>query len=189
VANGYLTLESQGAVTVVVTNATIPLSTFRLSSALDGSGAPQTTLHVTGSAKCGPIPTYGLFLQALGLCNPSTDLLTVSGAANLTLFTDLTAPSGVGTVTFAATTAAVSATVTGSSLKLAEHVVSLLLVDAATGAPVSLDYGTTSTRSADANGLLTGAGVPIMGKTVPPSVRAYLMIDTVPAAMATVAVP
>jgi outer membrane protein assembly factor BamB len=189
VAGGYLTLESLGTVTVVVTSAAIPLSTFRLSTALDATAAPQTTLHVSGSAKCAPIPTYGLYLQALGLCNAQTDLVTVSGAANLALFTDVAAPSGVGTVVFAATTDAVTATVTGSSLKLAEHVVSLLLVDAASGAPVSLDYGTTSTRTADASGLLTGASVPIKGKMVPGSVRAYLMIDTTPAAMTTLAVP
>jgi hypothetical protein len=83
----------------------------------------------------------------------------------------------------------VTATLTGSSLKLAEHVVSLLLVDAVSGAPVSLDYGTTSTRTADANGLLTAATLPITGKTVPSSVRAYLMIDTTAVAVKTLTIP
>jgi len=112
----------------------------------------------------------------------------VSGAANLKTF-DAPALSGVGAVTFAATSDAVTATLDGSTLQLSEHAAAVLLIDASSGQPVTLDYGLTSQRSADGSGHLSTVSIPITGKSVPPAVRAYLMIDTTPAAMAALTIP
>lgn len=81
------------------------------------------------------------------------------------------------------------ATIIGGSLKLSDHVAAILVVDAATGDPVTFDYGLATTRTTAADGTLTGVSLPRGGKALPASVRAYLMIDTYPAASATVAVP
>lgn len=188
-AGGFITFQNQDGVSVEVMNAVIPFRTFRMAAALDMDGDASGPLRVTGSTICMGIPTYGLFLQRLGLCNPKTDVLAVSGAANFTLYSGAAQPSGVGTVAFAATADAVTATLTGSTLPLADHVAAVLLVDAATGKPVTLDYGLSTARTADAAGALATVSVPIAGKTLPPMARAYLMIDTWPAATATIAVP
>ena len=65
----------------------------------------------------------------------------------------------------------------------------VLLVDAQTGLPVSLDYGLVTTRTAGSSGTLAGVSVDLTGKTLPAMVRAYLMIDTYPAAVTTLAPP
>jgi hypothetical protein len=92
-------------------------------------------------------------------------------------------------VSFQATTDAVTATLTGTSLKASEHVASVLLVDATTGSAVSLDYGISTAVTADSAGLLSTVSVPIKGVSVPSPVRAYLMIDTSPVATRTLPIP
>jgi outer membrane protein assembly factor BamB len=187
-AGGFATWSNQDGVSVEVMNAVIPFKSFRLSGALGADGSATGSVRLVGSTLCMGIPIYGLFLQKLGLCNPQTDVLTVSGAANLKSFA-APALSGVGSVSFAATSDAVTATLTGSTLALADHASAVLLIDASTGQPVTLDYGLTTQRSADGSGNLSTVSIPITGKTVPPTVRAYLMIDTTAAAMSTLTIP
>jgi hypothetical protein len=93
-------------------------------------------------------------------------------------------PAGVGTVVFSASTAGVTATLTGTTLRAADHSVGLLLLDAATGKPLALDYGFSTERTTDASGLIESVTVPF-GSPMPASVRAYLMVDAYPAARQT----
>ena len=65
----------------------------------------------------------------------------------------------------------------------------ILLVDAATNRPVSLDYGLRTQRTADQNGVITGVTLPIKGQNVPSQVRAYLMIDTSRTQMSPLTIP
>ena len=72
---------------VKVTNIVIPFQSFRMSVALGGDSdmfVDMGPVRMTGSTICADIATYGSFLQQLGLCNPTTDLLSVVGAANFT---------------------------------------------------------------------------------------------------------
>ncbi len=95
----------------------------------------------------------------------------------------------MGTVDITGDSTAVTATLTGTTLRADEHAVSLLLLDAATGKPVAVDYGFVTTRQTDTGGLIQSVSVPLAGVTVPASVRAYLMVDTYPAFRATLAIP
>jgi len=99
------------------------------------------------------------------------------------------APGGVGTVVFAPSAGGVTATFTGTSLRTDEHSVGLLLFDVATGTPLPLDYGFTTTRTTDATGVVATVSVPFGSVTPPASVLAYLMVDTYPAASAVVPIP
>ena len=102
-----------------------PVFSFRMDFQLDAQGqnvAKPTSLF--GSAICGNVPTYGIFLQALGLCNPQTDVLSFVGAANVAYKGAQSAPAGVGTVAFTATSDGVTATLTGLSLQLSQHLAS-----------------------------------------------------------------
>jgi outer membrane protein assembly factor BamB len=189
--SGLLTLANTAGLTVNVQNVNIPLSTFRVSAALDATGAAPEGAHLSGSTICAQIPTYGVFLQQLGFCNPQTDVLSVFGGANLTLFGSgtATAPSGVGSVVFSATASAITATLTGSTLALADHVASVLLVDPTTGNPITLSYGIVTTRTATSGGMLATVSVPTTGLTLPSQVQTYLMVDTYPAAVGSVTPP
>jgi outer membrane protein assembly factor BamB len=187
---GLVTLANTSGLTVNVQNVNIPLSTFRISAHLAADGTAAEGAHISGSTVCGQIPTYGVFLQQLGFCNPQTDVLSVLGGANLAPYGSGpgTPPSGVGMVTFSATAAAVTATLTGATLSASDHVASVLLVDATTGDPVTLSYG-PSTTHAPASGPLATVSVPIAGLTIPKQLRCYLMIDTYPAARGMVTLP
>jgi hypothetical protein len=54
---------------------------------------------------------------------------------------------------------------------------------------VTLNYGTDTMRTAAADGTLAGVSVPLSGKMLPAMMRAYLMVDTYPAALGTLAAP
>jgi outer membrane protein assembly factor BamB len=189
---GFITLINANGVRVKVTNATIPLHTFRLAAALGSDGNAVGVARATGTTICGAILTYGPFLQKLGLCNPTSDVLAISGAANFTRFAGAAAPAAadVGTVSFTATSTAVTAAVSGSHLALAEHVAAILLVDATTGAPLSLDYGLVTKRGADSAGNLATVTLPLpTDRTLPAAVTAYLIIDVSPVASANLSIP
>jgi outer membrane protein assembly factor BamB len=187
-----------GALTLVGTGFAIefnlirlPFEFFRIATRVDAQGNALASPALNVSAVCGGITFYGQFLQQLGFCNPQTDVLTVFGGAELRPHAGgvATAPTGVGTVDFVASATGVTATLTGTTLRADTQSVALLLVDAATGKPVPLDYGFATARTTGSTGLIETVTVPF-GTTPPPSTaRAYLMVDAYPAAIATVPVP
>ncbi len=182
--NGYLTLRNEDGLQVEIMNATIPFRAFRIGAPIGNDGSALRTATLSGSTVCATVPFYGQFLQVLGLCNPQTDILSVFGGA---IFrkraTDAQiAETDAGAVVLTRTATGTTATITGSTLKLAQHVFGLLLVDTATGKPVTLDYGLATTRTATPTGEIASVTVPFGERVVPASVRAYLMVDTVAAA-------
>ena len=183
VDGSLVTFTNQDGLTVEVMSLDMPFDSFRMSVHLGSGGDAMVPAVLDGSTTCANVPMYGAFLETLGLCNPQTDLLTFFGAANFTHHDPGPAPSGVGTVTFAATPSAVTATLAGSQLVMSQHVESVLLVDGTTGLPITLSYGLGTTRTANGDGTLATVSVPLGSVTLPATVRAYLMIDTQVAAM------
>ncbi len=184
--DGLLSLANEAGFSAEVTGATLGFSQFRVSTRLDDRGVTMETPRLLVSAVCGEISFYGPFLRTLGLCNAQTDILQAFGAA---LFTPITTQPAIdaGTVTLAVAAGKVTATLTGSPLRATEHAFGILLVDAATGRPVSLDYGLTMAKTANPDGSVATVSLelPATGTALPASVRAYLMVDTYPAARST----
>ncbi len=182
---GLMTLKNEAGLSVEVMNAVIPFQSFRIGANLGADGNAASGARLNGTTVCAKVPTYGQFLEQLGLCNPQTDVLAVVGASYLRPYEGgtATAPSGVGTVAFDATKGAVTATFSGSTLKLAAHAVGLLLIDSATGKPVTLSYGIDTVRTAASDGTLASVKVPILGKTLPAKARTWVVVDTSPVAM------
>jgi outer membrane protein assembly factor BamB len=172
------TFEAASGLEVQIMSFTLPFQTFRLSLGFAPGGEAAGTAQLAGSAVCGGIPFYGPFLQQLGLCNPQTDVIRVLGAANAARRTDVAAPAAgsAGTVTFASGGDAVTATLAGASARLAEHLAAVLVLDGA-GKPVTLDYGTGTTRTANPDGTIATVGVPTKGVTLPAQMQAMLMLD------------
>jgi outer membrane protein assembly factor BamB len=185
-----LTMNAPGGLDVQIMSIDLPFTTFRMDMQLDAQGQNTTaSASLIGSTKCASVPTYGTFLEGLGLCNPQTDLIAFVAGANVLYHGPQTTPAGVGTVALTATADGVTATLTGTSLVAADHLASILLVDATSGSSVTLGYALDTVRTPAADGTLASVNVPFKGATVPASVRAYLMIDTAPVASATLAVP
>ncbi len=94
-----------------------------------------------------------------------------------TTATDATGTAGAVT--------AVVATTAGSSVRPDQHLAGILVVDPATGRPVTLPYGTGTTRASAPDGTLASVTVPTLGAVIPAMARVYLMVDTTVAAKGT----
>jgi outer membrane protein assembly factor BamB len=188
---GLLTLANDAGFAIEFNRIRLPFDFFRVATRVDAGGTAVTSPAINVLAVCSGITLYGVFLEQLGFCNPQTDILDVFGGADLGPHESgiQQAPAGVGTVAFAADAGGVTATLTGSTLTATDHSVGVLLVDVATGKPVSLDYGYVTTRTPDADGHVESVRVAFTRAAVPDTVRAYLMVDAYPAARATLAVP
>ena len=99
-----------------------------------------------------------------------------------------TAPVGTWTLEPRRDALRATATVAGGALRADQHALGILVVDAATGKPVSLDYGLVTAHQTDAGGAVRSVTLGVDRASLPASVRAYLMVDTTPAARATLTV-
>ena len=190
-AGGFMTVSNENSLSLDVMNFRLPFDTFRLTARVDAAGATLATPALAVTTVCGNIMVYGQFLRTLGFCNPDDDRLTAFGAALLRPHRGgtQTAPTGVGAVDFAADALGLTATVRGSTVRVADHAIGLLAIDSASGRPVSLDYGPQTTATADASGNLAGVRLLFNNHAVPRALRLYLMVDTYPAARGAVALP
>lgn len=181
-----LSMTAPGGITIQLDDINLPFSAFRMDLQLAGNGQDATgPASLVGSSTCSAIPVYGAFLQGLGLCNPQTDGISFVAGANVAYHGPRPAVSGLGTVSFTHDASGVTATLAGSSLPAAQHLASLLLVDASTGSAIGLGYALDTKTTKDSSGALTAVSIPFGTATVPSSVRVYLMIDATPAASTT----
>jgi outer membrane protein assembly factor BamB len=183
-----LMLSNADALNVDVMNVSIPFRTFRIAARLGDDGAAASYARLSGSTICAEVPFYGSFLQRLGLCNPVTDVLAVFGGANFAPFVAPKPPVPTSPA-FARTASAITATLPAGAVKLAEHLVSILVVSSADGKPLPLDYGGGTKRLAAADGTITSVSIPLGATSHPEALRAYLMIDATPVAKATLVAP
>jgi outer membrane protein assembly factor BamB len=188
---GAVTFTNESLFAIEFNGIRLPFQFFRFATRIDTQGNALASPALNVSALCAGITFYGPFLQQLGFCNPSTDVLAVFGGAELRPFGTgvQAAPAGVGSVAFDADAAGVTVTLTDSTIRPDQHSVGLLLLDDATGEPVALDYGFETTRTTAPDGTIASVGIAFGSVTPPGSVRAYLMVDAYPAARATLPVP
>lgn len=181
---GLLTLINEQGFTIEFNGFPLPFEYFRVSTRLDPSGRSVASPATNTKTVCSKIDFYGPFLQQLGYCNPVTDLLDVVGGAELRPWGAgvVEAPAGVGAVSFAVDSGVVRAELAGSEVRVGEHNLGVLLVDVLTGRPVPLDYAKATTVAARPDGTVASVEVVRRGTPGPTTVRAYLMVDTYPAA-------
>ncbi|MBN1772995.1 MAG: PQQ-like beta-propeller repeat protein [Deltaproteobacteria bacterium] len=181
---GRLTLSNTAGFGLEVMGVVLAFERFRISAALGPDGSATGAAAVVASTRCATIEFYGMFLQLLGLCNPDTDVLHVSGAVLVEARGTRTPPPGLGAATFELTAEAATVRLAGSTVPAAQHVWSILLLDAADGTPLPLDYGLGTAVEADAEGRAVAVTLALDAATLPPLVRAWLILDTTPAARA-----
>lgn len=189
-ARGNITFENRFGFTLQALNATLSFEQFTATAQLDTAGRTQFAPALTVSAECEAI-AYGAFLRTLGFCNPQTDLLLVSGGANLTPWRGgkHTGPTGFGTPTFTPGAKSLRVALAGATLKAADHHFSLLLVDPVTKTPVRADYGTRVKKTAGAGGSVAEVELDLTNSPASGPLRAWLLVDGLPAAKADVTFP
>jgi len=188
---GAITMINEEGFTIEFNGFPLPFESFRLSTRVDPMGVADASPTLTAQVVCGEIDFYGEFLQRLGFCNPTTDILLAWGASDLRphLSGTQSAPSGLGTVAIAATSTTVTATYTGSSLVADEHNFGILLLDTATGRPVRVDYVNGTEQTAAAGGEVDTVTLTFEAGEITGEVRAYALVDAYPAAVETLTVP
>ncbi len=171
---------------------TTGFESLRLAAREDPTGSFSGPADLTLRMRCQDVPVYGDNLRDLGTCDTTSDVLLARGAALIT-------PEGSGIATdpglFTSASFTIDAsgdlqvTVTESSIDADANYVAVALVDAATGEPISLDYGAATTLMVDASGEVVAAQVDLPTSLSGSMVRAHLIVGTYPAAQATLMVP
>ncbi len=186
--DGLLTMINEEGFTIEFNGFPLPFQFFRVATTLDARGTATHSPWLNAKTICDEITFYGDFLDLLGFCNRETGLLDAVGGAEFRAFDGdgiQSAPPGIGAVEFSRGGDGVIATLTDTALLSEEHNFGLLLLDAATGTPVGLNY-TESTEKAPATGTLRSVSVDLREvDAVPDSLRVYLMVDAYPAAVGT----
>lgn len=185
--DGLLTLNNTAGFELEAMNAQIGFDEFRIAARIGAGGHATGPVDLYVTTVCGSIQLYGPFLQQLGFCHPDTDRLTAFGAALMRPHGtgSNTAPAGVGLTAFEITASGYRVDFDGSSLQANEHRFAILLVDPSDGAPVVIDYGLQTTQTANPDGTIDEVSLSADFTLVPNKVRAWLMIDTYPAAVQT----
>jgi hypothetical protein len=171
---------------------------FRGQLGADGRFAPGASVY--GRVTCAEVPNYSAYLYVAGVCNPADTLASYGtflsdryderGDANRR-------PAGVqaGDLTLRPPTASSDGEAVagleldrGARYRAASHLGSILLVDAATGTLVNLDYRSLTTQTVDERGNLSEIRLAIpAGTMLPQRVRAYVIADVFPLAVREIA--
>jgi outer membrane protein assembly factor BamB len=188
---GRSLLLSSPSVPLTFSFGRVPLQRFELRGTL-GAGLrfrPGASLYA--ETVCRNVPNYGAELLFTGICNPS-GVLAASGTFLSRAYSGTAnrRPAGVRVTSVAlhrpagASAGGVDVTFGGGGLPVAaRHVAGVLLTDAASGSPLTLDYRALTSASVTAQGRIAGVHLRLpAGTAVPPRVRAYVMLDAFPVA-------
>lgn len=159
----------------------MPFGFYRISTRVDpATGRALEPGALVAIASTHDLAYYGRFLQLLGLADVRTGEMLVYGGLDLGLHRDGPSgtPAGVGEVRFSRDATSATARIRGGALRKGDHVFSLLLVDAATGRPVPLDYNGRTEIETDGDGVVTAVTVRFEEGALPAATRATYLVDT-----------
>jgi hypothetical protein len=173
----------------------VPVQTLDLRAQLSPNFTAMPGADIYGEVTCASVPTYGPLLPTQRLCNNEGKLIAngtfLTGSYSRKGTTNLR-PRGLSLASLSY--AAPSATAAGSlvanlavarraTYPASSHVISLVLTDASTGAPVGINYRADTTTATDGRGNISKVTLAIpAGTQMPASVRAYVVSDVFPLA-------
>ena len=165
----------------------MPFGKYRISTKADPvTGEIQRKAALNAMGLGDDLEFYGKFLKIMGLTDFWTGHMWVYGGMNAGYWNDgvVRKPQGVGQVRFELRGNAVRAVIENGSLMVGEHVFGILLVNADTGKPVQAEYARGIEIDTNEAGRVVSVELPLK-EEFPGEVRAYYMVDTYPAARAT----
>ncbi len=167
----------------------VPLRRFELRGQLGKNLSFNPDANLYADTVCAKVPNYGAELLFTGICNPS-GVLAASGTFTSAAYHGPAnrRPAGVraGRVSLvrpgSGTDGVAQVSLAGTRLPTASHhVAAILLTDARTGDPVSVDYQTDASVVSDPEGRITGVRLTIpAGTQLPARIRAYVIVDGFP---------
>lgn len=180
-SNGLVTIANYaGFKTKFIGSWDMPFASYRISDSLDASGQFTQDATLIAVANCDEIEFYGIGLKLIGQSDFKTGKMYVRGATKLTFWPDASAPSGIGSVTTSLETDKVTAVFSGSSLKAADHVYSLMLTDKM-GNPLPLYYTKNTSVQTNADGTIKSVMLTFdKGEALSAAANIYVLVDTYP---------
>jgi hypothetical protein len=196
IAGGYqgssLLLQAQNP-TLTFSFGPVPVQRLVMRATLSPKLVAQPGADIYGEVACASVPFYGPVLPTLRLCNDQGNLISNGtfvtsaydkrGTANVR-------PRGLSvrsvtlqrpTETSAGSAVATLKLAPGASYPAGGHLVSIVLTDADTGAPVGINYTAELKTVQDAHGNIAAAQLTIpAGTSLPAHVRAYVVADVFP---------
>lgn len=159
----------------------MPFGFHRASTRVDPvSGAALEPAALVAVAHCSELEYDGRFLQLMGMADLRTGHMAVFGGLDVSVLgrEPVAPPAAAGSVTFSRGATAVTATIAGGELAKEAHVFSIPLVDGTSGEPLPLYHTKRTHVTADTEGHVREMRVEFGDSGVPPSVRAYYLVDT-----------
>jgi outer membrane protein assembly factor BamB len=167
----------------------VPLRSFALRGQLSPGLRFDPTANLYAETVCATVPNYGPELAFTGICDPR-GVLAASGSFETTAYHGSAniRPAGVhaGRLVISRPTATAAGVarvrLTGPGLpSIRHHVAAILLADAGSYAPVSVDYQANTSLTANAGGRIDGVHLTIPRATrLSRRVRAYVIVDSFP---------
>ncbi len=186
-------IVSQSGLNLTFSFGDVPMRRFELRMQLDGRLRARSGAALYAEVYCPEVPVYGQAFIAIGLCNDDVTLPTSGTFVTKRYTRDGPAnrrPAGVsvsGLELRRPTAAAAGEAVArlriapGARFAAGRHALALLLADADTGEPVSLDYRKALATHIDRRGNLDQVRLRIpAGTSLPPNLRAYVIADVYP---------
>ena len=150
---------------------------------------------IYGEVTCADVPTYGPLLPTQRLCNNEGKLISngtfLTGPYSRNGKANLRPPGlSLGSLSYSPPSTTTAGSVV-AGLVLARratypasgHVISIVLTDASTGAPVGINYRADTSTATDGHGNISRVTLSIpAGTQMPASVRAYVVSDVFPLA-------
>ena len=171
----------------------VPTRRFELRGSLEPDGRVRPGANLYAEVFCPDVPNYGPQLFAIGLCN-SGGILPVGGTYLTERYDARGGASrrpaglGVGEVRLQRPTDSSDGEATaqltlapGARYAAADHVLSIVLADAETAEPVTVDYVKATTVDTDGSGNAARVRLALpRGTEVPARVTAYVVADAFP---------
>jgi outer membrane protein assembly factor BamB len=162
----------------------VPMRRFDVRMQLDPQLRAANGANVYAEVTCSDVPTYGPVLPLIGLCNP-TNTLAVGGTLLSARYdrrgTANRRPSGLKLTSLTRSGDTVTAALRGR-YPAKDHIVSILLVDPATGEPLAIDHPRATRTETDAAGNIARVRVTLPAGA-PQQLRASVMADVFPVAV------
>jgi hypothetical protein len=179
--NGLVTLYNDDGFKIkFIGSWNMPFACYRVSAPLAEDGTFARDADVVAVANCDEIEFYGIGLKLMGMSEFKTGQMFVRGGVKLSQRADATMPEGVGTVTLAQDETSITAAFAQTSLRVDEHVFSVLVTDAGNH-PLPLYYTKNTAIKANADGTIESVTLTLdKGESIPVGARVYVMVDTYP---------
>ncbi len=162
----------------------MPFGLYRLSSKVNPkTGEPLRSAALNAVALGDEIEFYGKFLKLMGMTDFKTGLLHAYGGLNLSKWGNglVNPPNGIGNPRISIGKNSAVLEVTDGNIRKAEHVFSLLIINALTSKPVPANYARATTVEASQDGRVNKVILDLPNGLAKGNYRVYYMVDAYPA--------